>query len=74
MNNYKELEVWKRSIKLAVKMYKLTRNFPWKKNSDWFPSLEGVQSLFHPILQKAPVENPIKSLSQFSKHCLWVTL
>lgn len=28
MNNYKELEVWKRSIKLAVKMYKLTAILP----------------------------------------------
>lgn len=28
MNNYKELEVWKRSIKLAVKMYKLTSILP----------------------------------------------
>jgi four helix bundle protein len=28
MNNYKEWEVWKRSIKLAVKMYKLTAILP----------------------------------------------
>jgi len=28
MNNYKELEVWKSSIKLAVKMYELTAILP----------------------------------------------
>jgi four helix bundle protein len=28
MHNYKELNVWKRSIKLAVKVYKLSQKFP----------------------------------------------
>ncbi|WP_194976311.1 four helix bundle protein [Aquiflexum lacus] len=28
MNNYKELDIWKRSIKLAVKVYKATKLFP----------------------------------------------
>ena len=28
MNNYKELDVWKRSIKLAVNIYKLTSTLP----------------------------------------------
>lgn len=28
MNNYKELDVWKRSIKLAVNIYKLTSALP----------------------------------------------
>lgn len=28
MHNYKELNVWKRSIKLCASIYKLTANFP----------------------------------------------
>jgi four helix bundle protein len=28
MNNHKELEIWKRSIKLAVSVYKATKGFP----------------------------------------------
>ncbi|MFD2036400.1 four helix bundle protein [Belliella marina] len=28
MNNHKELEIWKRSIKLAVSVYKATKFFP----------------------------------------------
>ncbi len=28
MHNYKELEIWKRSLELAVEIYKLTEKFP----------------------------------------------
>lgn len=31
MNNYKELHVWKRSIKLAVKIYNVTMGLPIEK-------------------------------------------
>ena len=30
MHNYKELEVWKKSIKLSIDIYKLSRSFPVK--------------------------------------------
>lgn len=28
MNNYKNLEIWKRSVKLATDIYQITKNFP----------------------------------------------
>lgn len=28
MNNYKELDVWQKTVKLAVELYKCTENFP----------------------------------------------